>query len=310
MATTNDVVFESRLGTLIEEQGGAVVRRRISESLQISASTLSQYVRGTTRPSFERLIGLADVLEVSLDDLVFGRPAPSIEPAEAAAFDAMWDRRLGRLERRADTRTALIQRVARRLADRISTEVDDARTGRAHPGLIADEENLILESYCLHTRTVGLRLDYLVESDPGREPAAGRFLQTVARNIGEGRAYSFVLIERDDVDWSRIVNDLRRLLREVGGLPRSAIARTRFRVTSLPIATAHVIYELDVASMRREEPFLYDMIAGSCTADGHIGAMQPSFTTFGADVLMARDQLAHARRCFDRIDRSRTTQTL
>ncbi len=306
------IEFEARLAALIEEQGGREMRQKIIAELAISPSTLSQYLRGSARPSFERLVALASVLEVSLDDLVFGRPLPTVQPPELAPWEQAIDKRLLRVERATERYAALVRRVGHTLGEMIGDAVRSATQIGAVPGLILDEETLVLERFSRHTRTLGMRTDYLldVSEEEGGVSTPGRFLATLAGNLTAGRRYSFVFVRRTGVDWARIAGQLRETLRTACGLSRSVLARCQLQETALPTGSGVLLYELDVAELRRTEPFLYDLVSERISADGWVGAVQPPVSGFGADILMDSDHLDHARRIFADVTRSRRTRGL
>ena len=68
MITSN--VFPQRLKQLRQKKG--LTQQKLAEILGIKRNTYSDWENGKTEPSFENLIKLADLLEVSLDWL-FGR---------------------------------------------------------------------------------------------------------------------------------------------------------------------------------------------------------------------------------------------
>jgi transcriptional regulator with XRE-family HTH domain len=48
----------------------------------VSRERLSKWERGRNEPPLDRLIALCDVLEVSIDELMTGSPAPQVECVE------------------------------------------------------------------------------------------------------------------------------------------------------------------------------------------------------------------------------------
>ncbi len=78
-----------RMGHGMDEEIGVALKRarldkklslrQVAEQLGISTSLLSQVENGKTQPSVKTLFGLANVLEVSLDDLVTGRVGHDIQ---------------------------------------------------------------------------------------------------------------------------------------------------------------------------------------------------------------------------------------
>ena len=300
------VCFHERLRERIDALGGRSVRRRIQEHLGISASTLSQYQKGSVRPSFERLIALAELLELSLDDLVFGRKAPRVLP-DAVRDEVPGLDRLRRFEGEVRTRAALTQRVGRELARSIDAAVERVALRSALPRVLDDEDSLVLEGFSRHTRTLGLRLDYLIRiGEEGAE--AGPFLQRLAHNLEVGRPYDFVLAAREGVRWDATARALQERLRDAHGLSVEGRARCRLHRTDVPVGAAFVLYELEVSTLRRDEPFLYELVREHLSDDGWLGAVQPPSADLGLDMLMDRDHLAHARSVFDAVLRARGTK--
>ena len=307
------VCFARRLRELVNEQGGRRARARLQRELGISASTLSQYMSGAVRPSFERLVRLSELLEVTLDDLVFARSAPRIVPVDPVPGDgaaARWRR----FEREARARAELVQRVGRELARSIGDAVDGITLRGGLPRVLDDEDSFVLEGFSRRTQTLGLRLDYLVRKDDGEGGSgsfsAGPFLERVARNLDAGHSYTFVLAEREGSDWTRIVTALGALLSERFGLAASALARCRFHRSSVPVGAAFVLYELDGDRLRRTEPFLHELVREHLSADGWLGAVQPPSSELGLDLLMDRPHLEHAREVFEAVMRARGTKPI
>ena len=76
-----EVKLETMLDSLIERGGYSRNRQPILDSINVTAAALSQYVRGPTRPSFDKLVALADFFGVSLDYLVYGEPTSTATPS-------------------------------------------------------------------------------------------------------------------------------------------------------------------------------------------------------------------------------------
>lgn len=64
------MIFSDRLKTLRKEK--KLTQKELAEQIGIKQNSYSDWENGKTEPSFENLIKLADLLEVSLDWL-FGR---------------------------------------------------------------------------------------------------------------------------------------------------------------------------------------------------------------------------------------------
>lgn len=88
-----EVKLETMLNSLIERGGYSRNRQPILDSIHVTAAALSQYTRGRTRPSFDKLTALADFFGVSLDYLVYGEPTSTpVDPAPITRYveQALW----------------------------------------------------------------------------------------------------------------------------------------------------------------------------------------------------------------------------
>lgn len=74
------MTFEERLIDLIKKSG--LSHKEIAERTCVSAGNVSNYRTGKVRPSFEAIIDLANLFEVSTDYLLLGKTP---EPPQAAA---------------------------------------------------------------------------------------------------------------------------------------------------------------------------------------------------------------------------------
>src|SRR5882757_5644501 len=66
------VAFEASLRTLLDSPGLAGNRKKLARALDLNEATISHYLHGRIRPSFDTLVRIADFFNVSLDYLVFG----------------------------------------------------------------------------------------------------------------------------------------------------------------------------------------------------------------------------------------------
>lgn len=62
------MIFSDRLKTLRKEK--KLTQKELAEQIGIKQNSYSDWENGKTEPSFENLINLADLLEVSLDCLL------------------------------------------------------------------------------------------------------------------------------------------------------------------------------------------------------------------------------------------------
>ncbi|MCH4893397.1 helix-turn-helix domain-containing protein [Sphingomonas sp. SFZ2018-12] len=56
-------------------------QQSVADAAGISKATLQKILAGDSEPSFSRLVSLADVLDISLDEIAHGRPSRSIDGA-------------------------------------------------------------------------------------------------------------------------------------------------------------------------------------------------------------------------------------
>src|SRR5215469_7460012 len=215
---SREVKLGQMLDKLIEDQGYNRNRRKILRALDISPAALSQYVRDQTRPSFNKLLALADFFGVSLDYLVYGLPARGGSAADDESALRFVDLALSEVQARTSRHSAIVARIGRVLADRIddvAAELTVAPTA-AREGLVQDDEMLRLEGYCLSVDVLTLDLGFDVIQVKGGI-AAGRFLNVVARNLQAGSKYRFLIPGEQQVPESLVAAFRSLLAQQVGG---------------------------------------------------------------------------------------------
>ncbi len=115
--TSREVKLEEMLNSLIERGGYSRNRQAILDAVGVTAAALSQYARGHTRPSFQKLVALADFFGVSLDYLVYGEPVSApVDPGPLAKYV---EHALADVQARASRHSDLMARIGRVLTDRI-----------------------------------------------------------------------------------------------------------------------------------------------------------------------------------------------
>ena len=114
---SREVKLGEMLESLIERGGYNRNRKKILSALDISAAALSQYVREQTRPSFGKLLAIADFFDVSLDYLVYGTPTSSL--IDYGPLYRYVDHALADVQARGSRHSAVVARIGRVLADRI-----------------------------------------------------------------------------------------------------------------------------------------------------------------------------------------------
>ena len=288
------------LGSLIERQGFSRNRQKILDSVGISSSALSQYVRDQTRPSFDKLVALATFFDVSLDYLVFGqRTAP---PMDSGPVPAMIEHALADARARTSRHAAIVRRITRVLADRVddvARELADAPNA-SREGLLQDDELLRLERYARQVDVLSPDLEFDVVTLPDGRMAPGAFLEQVASNLARNCSYRF-LASADEGSFAGL--PLRNMLvARAGGDDVSALCD--FRVTSLPITVGICLLEIDLSSFAAEERALYEQLETYISSEGWIGyAIRPNHDS-NADMVMSKDRRERARSAYESAWRS------
>ena len=291
-----EVKFGQMLESLIERGGYNRNRKRILNALDISAAALSQYVREQTRPSFGKLLALADFFDVSLDYLVYGTPTSSL--TDYGPLYRYVDHALADVQARGSRHSAVVARIGRVLADRINevaAELAAAPTA-TREGLLQDDEMLRLERYCRRADILSLNLEFdVIHREQG--VAAGRFLPVVAANLERGAEYRF-LVPGPDRAMETTVEACRGLLAgQVGG--DRVRQNCAFRRTASPPLVGVVLLKLDSVGLRAEEPALYWQISDYLSEDGWLGCIIRPNNDSNSDMLMDPPHVRRARSSFE-----------
>jgi transcriptional regulator with XRE-family HTH domain len=295
---SREVKLGQMLDRLIEDRGYSRNRKKILTKLDISAAALSQYVRDQTRPSFQKLLALADFFEVSLDYLVYGLPARGGGETDYEPALKFVDLALSEVQARTSRHSAIVARIGRVLADRIddvAAELTVAPTA-AREGLVQDDEMLRLESYCLHADILSLDLAFDVIQVKGGV-AAGRFLNVVASNLKAGSKYRFLIPGEDLVPDSTVSTFRSLLAKQVGG--DQVHENCAFRRTSTPVMIGIVLYQLDDAALRAKEPALHAQFSSDMVENHWFGCVIRPNADSNSDMLLDSRHLRHARSTFE-----------
>jgi transcriptional regulator with XRE-family HTH domain len=292
-----EVKLGEMLTSLIERGGYSRNRQSILDAVEVSAAALSQYSRNQTRPSFGKLLALADFFGVSLDYLVYGEPVGT--PVDYGPLAHYVDHALAEVQARASRHSDLMTRIGRVLADRVddvARELAESRTA-GREGLIQHDEVLRVERYCLQADIVALNLGFDVIHISGSDSAAGQFLQVVAANLGRGTRYRF-LLPSDYDDGAAVVTTFRDLLTGyVGGDQLHECCS--FRRATEPVLAGSGLYRLDVQTMELEEPGLYTQFTKYIDTEDRLGYLMRPNNDSGADMLMSTGQTGRACSAFD-----------
>ncbi len=292
-----EVKFGRMLESLIEHGGYSRNRKRIASQLGVSVAALSQYIRHQTWPSFSKLLAIADLFDVSLDYLVYGQPASDSSQIDYGPLYRYVDHALADVQARGSRHTAVVARIGRVLADRIDEVAAElaATPTAAREGLMQDDEQLRLERYCRQCDLVTLNLQFdVIQAEDG--PVPGRFLSVVAANLKGGAAYRFIMPQ--DRQWDASVEACRQLLaQQIGG--DRVRENCAFRLTAAPVLTGIVLYRLDTARLRAEEPAFYAQVSDYVSADDWFGCVIRPNNDSNSDMLMDPEHVLRARKAFN-----------
>jgi transcriptional regulator with XRE-family HTH domain len=291
-----EVKLQNMLNTLIERNGYSRNRQPILDSIHVTAAALSQYARGRTRPSFDKLLALADFFDVSLDYLVYGEPTSTRDgPAPVARYV---EQAFMKVQSRANRHSDLVARIGRLLADRIDNvakEVVESRSAGME-GLIEDTEIRRVERHCRQADIVAATLHPNIIEMGGDKAERGQFFSVVVDNLVRGCRYRF-LLTGDLTTQSQAVVDLREMIvTEVGGDRLHEFCF--FRTAACPVAGTSVLYDLDTSTFAKAEPAIFAQFHKylDTTWLGYLNRPNEEST---ADMVMAPSHVRRARVAFE-----------
>ena len=293
-----EVKLGQMLERLIEERGYSRNRKKILTELEISAATLSQYVRGQTRPSFSKLTALAEFFDVPLDYLVYGARARSEYETNDDPMLRFVDFALSDVQARTSRHSAIVARIGRVLADRIDDVAGKLASAPTaiREGLAQDDEMLRLEKYCRQADIVSLDLALDVIPVKGAL-AAGRFLSIVADNLLDETKYRFLVPAEESVTDVKVAALRSLLAGKIGG--DQVHEYCSFRRTDVPLLTGVVLYRLDVEVMQAKEPALYAQFSGDMDENHWFGCLIRSNPDSNSDMVLDSTHLRRAKRAFE-----------
>jgi transcriptional regulator with XRE-family HTH domain len=271
MMTGKDIRFGQVLRQLLNERFRGR-RKDFAESIHVSESALSQYVRGKATPSLTVLVSIARALDVSLDYLVFGTepdpPAPSYSDLVTYVEEA-----IAQTQVRTANMRDFVGRVGAALAEDIESTAKsllDKNTAVVRGGGLTGAEVRELESVSKHIRvaTVDLDEDLLLLSDaePDDETAERngvaqtRFTPVISHNVERGSEYDYVI--PDGPKWRRTARRLRDAVSASAGLTNAqADRRIKFFGSSRALVPGYVLYTVDRGLVTPRTERLLDRIS-------------------------------------------------
>jgi transcriptional regulator with XRE-family HTH domain len=293
-----EVKLEEMLNSLIERGGYSRNRRAILESVGITPAALSQYTHGRTRPSFEKLVALAEFFGVSLDYLVYGEIGGG--PVDHGPLAKYVEHALADVQSRASRHADLLGRIGRVLTDRIDAIANELANSRSAgvEGLIEQDEIVRVERYCRQADIVATDLSPNVIDIAEGDAAAGRFFQVVAANLVKGCRYRFLLAGELAMNTSAVVRFREMLIDTVGGDRLNE--NCEFRRTVLPVMGGAGLYDLDVGALAIEGAALFNQFSDYLNGSW-LGYLNRPNQDSNADLLMSPDHVLRARAAFEQL---------
>lgn len=292
-----EVKLETMLDGLIKRNGYSRNRGPILEAVGVTAAALSQYTRGRTRPSFEKLVALADFFGVSLDYLVYGEPVRT--PVDHSPVARYVEQAFTDVQARANRHSDLVARLGRLLIERIKEVADEIMNSRKAglEGLIDQEEILRVEQFCQQADIVVTDLGPNVITVAGGGTLPGPFFNVVADNLRRGCGYRFLLGGELSMR-SEVVQHFRAMISKAVGGDRLH-ENCSFRTTVLPVMGGSGLYRLDVPTFAAEEPWLFTQFSTYLLNGSWLGYVNRPNDQSGADMIMSPDYIERACRTFD-----------
>lgn len=301
-----NIKFAETLRELLERDSMSARRKELCRRVGISQAVLSQYLHGKSTPRLTTLVRLAEFLGVDLHYLVFGVQSQPPRPIDLGPFEYI-DKSLAGLHAKNDAYFSAVARITSALAQ----EVESAARKVVNEfdisgGVIHDNEIFVIEKYSEHTILARLRLDFQFDTpvgEPSRTTPGGRFLPLIAKNLSEGRRYTYIL-PREVCDWRRPVKEYRKILKSLGVRDDDLRRRCTIGITNASLVTGCVLYHLDMDRLVTEAPHLYQHLALSVVRDREgtwLGCTLPPSTRLQANPVMDSFCLAQTRSMIDNI---------
>jgi transcriptional regulator with XRE-family HTH domain len=260
-----EVEFQSVFESLLNAPPVAGNRKKLARAIGKNEATISHYLHGRIRPSFDTLLEIARFFNVSLDYLVFGERPAAPEQDDTAGMRAHIRRAVVEASDLRGRQLDMVARISRRLQTQIeetARSLTEAGDIQGPVGFVTDAEAIGMEA-CITRMRIMTRL---FQSDTS-EGQPGPFFEVVAENLRLGRPYQYMLYG-DRADWVPQVERFRQLV-ESGGVPTD-LSRENLQFRCLPeeLVTSVCILDLDLAAIERREPILLERHRDNISAEG------------------------------------------
>jgi transcriptional regulator with XRE-family HTH domain len=257
-----EIKFKETLRELLEQNRATVTHKKLGSAIGASSTTISHYVNGRIKPSFDALVGIAAFFNIPLDYLVFGERPSTQEVEDTQSVRAEVARALAESMGYQGRQRDLIERLNRRLAkevERIAESLMEDPENFGPAGFLTDSETMAIES-CSHTTKVMIRTapaDVAVDAEGN--VTSGAYFPTLTDNLRAGRAYQFIFYGKRS-KFAPIAQAYRDLLTRAEIGTGVLQGKLEFRVLDAELPIAAVIHEVDIAQFERREPMLWERL--------------------------------------------------
>jgi transcriptional regulator with XRE-family HTH domain len=265
-----EIKFHEILKSLLDRSKTTVTHKKLASAINVSPTTVSHYVTGRIKPSFDALIGISVFFNVPLDYLVFGERTRKEAAGEPQSLRTDVLRALAESNNYVGRQRDLVLRVSRALfgeVERVAQGMLDNPENFGPAGFITDEEAMALESCARRTKIMirGAPADIKIDASGAGEP--GDYFDTIVDNLSAGRTYQFVFYGRR-AQYLPLVKAYRELLGRAEVDPGLVHENLEFRVIDTELPTGIMIHELDVSQLQRREPVLWERFRDDGIVDG------------------------------------------
>jgi transcriptional regulator with XRE-family HTH domain len=258
---TQEVIFAHVLKRLMEERYRRN-RARLAVQVHISPSAISQYVCGRATPSLDILVHLADVLDVSLDYLVFGKEPAPMAP-ELGYLVGHFESHTRGVEARGISLHDLVARIGARVVTQIrSTAEELLNDPRSLGGMLNPDDVIPIERCSVRTTilTTDLSREVLVFQQGEENVAApSMFAQLIADNIRANVHYEYIVPKA--AEWIETARYLRQEIVRLSELDLSHVERYLhiFHVNNACVP-GFVVQHVVLEKLQRRAPDVLDRI--------------------------------------------------
>lgn len=270
MLDEREIKFHEILKNLLERSKATVTHKKLASAIGVSPTTVSHYVTGRIKPSFDALIGISVFFNVPLDYLVFGERTRKVASGDPQSLRADVVRALAESNNYVGRQRELVLRVSRALfgeVERVAQVMLDNPENFGPAGFLTDEEAMALESCAQHTKILirGAPADVKIDETGAARP--GDYFNTMVDNLSAGRTYQFVFYGRRSA-YLPLVITYRELLSKAELDPGLVHENLEFRVVDAELPTGIMIYDLDVSQLQRRESVLWERFRDNGIVDG------------------------------------------